>query len=277
MYASPATYGAAAPTMTSMYATPGASMYMPAGQASAYGAAYAQPAMVETMAPQAYVTQAPSYVAAPQVIAAPQVVETVVAGPQFGMPQPRSLTEGLVAPAKLEQERLAYEKALDAQLGKQSTAVLEEAKIKKQMLEQSAKTQLEQYSLQIDENLKMGCLQVDQEAQTMLIGLKEAAITQQTAREEMAAIAVADYSKKLALEQMAKKSYELQKQWFDSEAKLTAEYQKVMQAGSKAVQQVPVAAPVQYAAQSYAAPMTMAAPVQYASQAYAAPMTTYVQ
>ena len=37
-YASPATYGAA-PTMTSMYATPGASMYMPAGQASAYGQA----------------------------------------------------------------------------------------------------------------------------------------------------------------------------------------------------------------------------------------------
>jgi len=273
MYASAATYGAAAPTMTSMYATPGASMYMPAGQASAYGAAYAQPAVVETVAPQAYVTQAPSYVAAPQ------VVETVVAGPQFAMPQPRSLTEGLVAPAKLEQERLAYEKALEAQLGKQSTAVLEEASIKKKMLDQQAKFQLEQYQLQIDENLKMGCLQVDQEAQTMLIGLKEAAITQQTAREEMAAIAVADYKKKEALGEMAKKSYELQKQWFESETKLTAEYQKVMQAGAKAIQP---AAPVQYAAQSYAAPVqyasqSYAAPVQYASQAYAAPMTTIVQ
>merc|ERR1740133_314540 len=244
-------------------------MYMPAGQASAYGQAYAASAVQYASAP--VVTQAPSFVAAPQ------VVETVVAGPQFGMPQPRSLTEGLVTPAKLEQERLAYEKALEAQLGKQSTAVLEEAKIKKAMLEQSAKTQMEQFKLQIDENLAMSCMQVDQEALTMVNGLKEAAITQQTAKEEMAAIAVADYNKKLAIEQMNAKSYELQKQWFESEAKLTAEYQKVMQAGSKAVQQVPVAAPVQYAAQSYAAPMTMAAPVQYASQAYAAPMTTYVQ
>merc|ERR1712125_162118 len=109
------------------------------------------------------------------------------------------------------------------------------------------KTQLAQYQLQIEENFKMACLQVDQEAQTMINGLKEAAITQQTAREEMAAIAVADYNKKKALEEMSVKSYQLQKQWYDSEMKLTAEYQKVMKAGSKSVispgaPQVPVAA-----------------------------------
>ena len=88
--------------------------------------AYAAP-MVETIAaPAVQYTSAPVVTQAPSFVAAPQVVETVVAGPQFGMPQPRSLTEGLVTPAKLEQERLAYEKALEAQLGKQSTAVLED-------------------------------------------------------------------------------------------------------------------------------------------------------
>merc|ERR1712072_231928 len=82
---------------------------------------------------------------------------------------------------------------------------------------------------------KMQCLQVDQEAQTMLNGLQEAAIQQKTAREETAAIAVADYNKKKALEDMAAKSYQLQKTWYDNEMRLTAEYQKVMKAGSKSV------------------------------------------
>merc|ERR1711937_430668 len=134
-----------------------------------------------------------------------------------------------------EAERLGYEKALQTQLDKQSSATLEEARIKKAMLEQTAKTQLAEYQLQIEENFKMACLRVDQGAQTMLNGLKEAAIQQQTAREEIAAIAVADYNKKKALEEMSAKSYQLLKTWYDQEAKLMAEYQTVMKAGSKSV------------------------------------------
>jgi hypothetical protein len=162
------------------------------------------------------------------------------------MQQPVSLTQGLVPPATLDAERVAYEKALAAQLKKQSDAVLEEAKIKKQMMQQSAQTQLAQFQLQVEEQLKMASLQVDQEAQNMLNGLKEAAITQQTAREEQAAIQAADYVKKKALEEMGIKSYQLQKQWFEKETQLNAEYQKVMQQGSKSVvtggPQIPVAA-----------------------------------
>merc|ERR1711977_503274 len=96
-------------------------------------------------------------------------------------------------PAKLEAEKVAYEKALAAQLEKQSKAVLEEAKIKRAMLEQTAKTQLAQYQLQVDEKYKMSCLEVDRERDQVVNGLKEAAIMQQTAAEERAAIAVADY------------------------------------------------------------------------------------
>lgn len=245
----PATYStyAAAPTMTSMYATPGASMYMPGTTAATTFAPVAASTVI------AAPTATPSYVAAP-VMAAPQIlpqsmVEQTVAGfPAFAAPAPVSLTQGLVPPEKVEAERLGYEKALAAQLEKQSNATLEEAKIKKAMLEQTAKTQLAQYQLQIEENFKMACLQVDQEAQTMLNGLKEAAITQQTAREEIAAIAVADYNKKKALEEMSIKSYQLQKSWYEHEMKLTAEYQKVMKAGSKSVitpgmPQMPVATP----------------------------------
>jgi len=229
MYAAaPATY-AAAPTMTSMYATPGASMYTPA-------ATVAAPAVVETVAAAPVVmntTQAPSYVAQP-------VVETVVAapvvtGPQFSMPPPVSKTAGMTSPDKLDAERVAYEKALAAQLKKQSDAALAEASIKKQMMEQTAKKQLAEYQLQIDEQVKMACLQIDQEAQNLINGLKEAAITQQTAREEQAAIAAASYIKAKALEDFSAKSYNLQKTWFDKETQLNVEYEKVMKAGAKSV------------------------------------------
>merc|ERR1712046_152073 len=106
-----------------------------------------------------------------------------------------------------------------------------EAKIKKSMLEQTAKTQLEQDKLQVDEQFKMASLEVDRERDQVVNGLKEAAILQQTATEERAAIAIADYNKKRAMEEMASKSYQLQKQWYDGEAKLMAQYQAARQAG----------------------------------------------
>lgn len=229
-YAAPQTY-AAAPTMTSMYATPGASMYMPT-QTMAAPMAYeyaAAPTMVET------VVQTPSYVAAPvqQVIAAPVAVAAPVSA--FGVPQPMKLTTGLADPAKLESEKVAYNKALDGQLQKQSAAAMEEAKIKKAMLEQQAKTQLAQFQLQMEEQVKMSNLQIDQEAQTQINGLQEAAITQQTSLEERAAIAIADYKKKQALEVMGMKSWELQKGWFEQETKMMAQYQQVMKKGAGAV------------------------------------------
>merc|ERR1719158_936345 len=129
--------------------------------------------------------------APPMVQAAPSFVAPPVAMPQFAAQPPVSLTAGLVDPAKLDAERQAYEKALDAQLKKQSDAVAQEAEIKKQMLKQAAETQIKQMELQLDERLKMSALQVDQEAANVVTGLHEAAIQQRTAMEERVAIAQA--------------------------------------------------------------------------------------
>jgi len=233
--ATPATYSAyaAAPTMTSMYATPGASMYMPAGAATAVAGATIAAPQSYVAAPQETVTQV--LAESPTQVLAQAPAITMAQIPGFNVPAPQSLTAGLQTPGKVEAERTAYAKALQAQLDKQSAAVMEEAAIKKKMLEQQAKTQIAQAELTIDEALKLDLLRVDQEAQNMLNGLKEAAITQQTTREENCAVAIADYKKKEALDEMGKKSYALQKQWWESETKLMAEYQKVMQKGSTAV------------------------------------------
>jgi hypothetical protein len=151
------------------------------------------------------------------------------------MPPPAALTEGLPAPPRLEEEKLAYEKALAAQLDKQSKAVMEEAKIKKSMLQQACQTQIAQYTIQAEEQCKMACLTVEKEAATVINGLKEAAILQQTTLEERAAVAAAQYNKQRAMEEMNAKSYALQKQWFEGEAKLMHDYNKVMQKGMRAM------------------------------------------
>lgn len=246
---------AAQPAMTSMYATPGASMYMPAAAAmptttaipastvvpSSMAVAPAVQRMVSapvttgtqrmvsapiTTAAASYlppVAQAPSFVPAPVGMATP-------AAP-FAVPAPVSLTAGLATPSKVEAEKAAYDKALAAQLDKQVKAVEEEARLKKAMMEQAVKTQLEQYRLQVDETFKMACLQVDQEAAQVITGLREAAILQQTAMDEKAAVTVADYNKKKAIDDMTVKSYQLQKQWYDGEAQLMQQYQAARQAG----------------------------------------------
>jgi len=283
-YAVPATY-AAAPTMTSMYATPSASMYMPA-------ATMAAPTVVETfVAPQQFIQQAPSYVAAPQqvIVAAPRapsfVAAPVVEVMAFPVPVPLKLTEGLVPPDQIEKERLAYEKALAAQLKKQSDATFAEAKLKKAMMEQAKNTQLAQFQLQAEEQLKLACLQAEQEALMMVDGLKEAAITQQTIREEAAARAVADFNKKKSMEDYQAKSWKIQKDRFDQEQKMTSEYQAAMQEGQRVLGnynagQVNVNAPgrmVSYAAAPQyttlaAAPQytTVAAPQMMAPQTFIA-------
>jgi len=227
---------ATAPAMTSMYmptanmvaetvAAPG-SMYMPAATVVDTAAApiFAVPQILPQTMMQAVASPA-SYVPGP-------VAE--FASPGFAMPAPAALTAGLTEPAKLEADKLAYEKALDEQLKKQSDAILKEAKIQKQMAEQTAKMQLEQYNLQVDEQFRMQCMQIDQEAQTQCNALEEAAITQRTMKEEQSAHALADYNKKKAMEEMNAKSYEIQKQWYDREVKMMGEYNKIKQAGAGA-------------------------------------------
>merc|ERR1719420_1088654 len=141
------------------------------------------------------------------------------------------------------------------------------------MLEEQAKRDIAQYQLQQEEKLKMACMQVDKEAQFQLMGLQEAAIARKTQNEEESAIKSATYTKAKAMEEMANKAKDIRKQFNAAEAKLTAEYQAIMKAGSKAVitpsqpmvpgvtmPQYAAPAPVAYA--GYAAPTP--APVAYA-------------
>merc|ERR1711972_436305 len=105
-----------------------------------------------------------------------------------------------------------------------------------------------------EEKIKMAQIAVDKEAQRQLMGLQEAAITRKTVMEEEAALKAAGYAKAKAMEDMANKSKNVTKQFKEAEAKLAAEYQTVMRAGTRAV---PSYAPPAYAAPAYAAPQVV--------------------
>merc|ERR1712013_220137 len=114
------------------------------------------------------------------------------------------------------------------------------------------------FQLRVEEKLKIQMGNVDKEAQRQLMGLQEAAINRKTMREEEAAVKAAGFVKAKALEEQANKSKDIRKQFAAAEARLAAEYEAVMRAGSKAVitpgaPMVPQAfAPPGYAAPAYA-------------------------
>merc|ERR1712190_276139 len=132
------------------------------------------------------------------------------------------------------------------------------------MLEEEGKREVAAFQLQGEEKLKMQMMNVDKEAQRQLMGLQEAAINRKTLREEKDADKAAGFVKAKAMEEQANKAKDIRKQFAAQEAKLAAEYEAVMKAGSRAV--ITPAAPMM--------PQVMVAP-GYAAPAYAVPAPAY--
>jgi len=231
------------PTMTSMVVPgmpPGSmsSMWVPPTGMPKATSMFAAPAQVPTMtsmyqAPTS-MYRSPSYVPVPVPAAKAAAASPQAAVGSFAAAQPVALTAGMKEPASIEQDKARYHKALEAQLKKESDAAAKEGEIQKAMLEQKAMEQIALFTLQIEEQLKLQCLQVDQMTNAHAAALMEAAVTQRTLMDEKSAIATMEYQKKKAMEEMSQKSYALQKQYHEAEVKMLAELQTVRVAEAKA-------------------------------------------
>jgi len=149
--------------------------------------------------------------------------------PAFTVPAPVSLTQDVPDPAAIERQKEGYAKSLDLQLKESTEAFLAQGKLQKEMIEQSCATQLEELQLQIESQRRLSTMQIDQQVQAQVMALQEAAITQKTLLEEKAALALLDYRKRKAQEDMNVKSYQVQKEYYDAEMKLRSELAKVTQ------------------------------------------------
>lgn len=193
---------AAGPTMTSMYATP------------------------------SYMT--PSYTPAPVAAMPMQGQSVVVQAPGMAMYGQRpATTEAMKSPEALELEKGAYHKALEAQLQKETTAAEREGELQKAVIQQQAKAQIAQFTLQVEEQMRFASMQIDQQTAGKTNALMEAAVTQRTLMDERIAVATMGYTKQKAMQEFAVKNSAVQKQFFDAEKKLMAEFQKTASAGAK--------------------------------------------
>jgi len=222
---SPARYVQATPVVT---ATP--SMAPPRTNSMIATTSMLAPPVVAAAAPAGSSFVAPPMTAQPVILggmAATVVGTPSYSGPVFSLPPPVSLTQGIPDPEAIEKQKEGYSKSLDFQLKQGTEALMAQGQVQKDMIEQTCKTQMAEHQLQIESQLKLSSLQVDQHVQAQVVALQEAAITQKTLLEEKAALALLDYRKRKAAEEMSIKSYQVQKEYFDREAKLMGEYQKV--------------------------------------------------
>jgi hypothetical protein len=170
-----------------------------------------------------------------------------VAAPSAALPVPPPGVDPIAASEQ-------YAAQLDAKLQQGKDTILKEAEIKKQMLQEQAKRDLAQFQLMVDEEKTMQQLAVDKEAMTAITSLQETAITRKTIMEEESAIAIAGYGKAKAMEEMARRSYDVQKAFHEAEKKMKAEYDKVMRAGAASVMGASGFRPPPPVVPAYAAP-----------------------
>merc|ERR1719310_1405968 len=102
------------------------------------------------------------------------------------------------------------------------------------MLQQLAKTQIAQFTLQVEEQLKLQCIAIDQQTNGKTAALMEAAVQQRTMVDERSAIATMEYQKRKALEQCAQQSAAVQKKYYEEEVKMMREFQQVAEKGARA-------------------------------------------
>merc|ERR1712216_1035154 len=86
-------------------------------------------------------------------------------------------------------------------------------------------------------------LLLDQQMNSQCMMLQEAAMQQKSVLEQQAAALTLEYQQKKAEEEMLFKQFEIQKQYYDAETKLAAQFQKVTQEEVKAMGALQMAQP----------------------------------
>jgi hypothetical protein len=144
---------------------------------------------------------------------------------------PVKLTKGMPDTPAIKSREVAAGTSVDAELKSRSDAVIQEAKVKKQMLEQNVQLRLEEQRLEMEAALRVAHMNIDKEAQRQLMSLQEQTITSKAIADEKAAIAFAEQQKMKAMAEMAAKSEKIRKDFHEAEMALSARYQQMKGAG----------------------------------------------
>jgi len=134
--------------------------------------------------------------------------------------QPRRLTDGLPDPETIERQKQTYLKSLDAQLQQGMRAIVEQTKVKKEMLSQAVESQKKQYKLQIEQRLRIQEMEVDQQLNTHVMGLQQAALEEKAKLDTQASALKMEYEQRKLQEDILVKQYQLQRHQYDTQMRV---------------------------------------------------------
>lgn len=140
--------------------------------------------------------------------------------PVVSLEPPRRLTEGLPCPQSIEKQKQAYLKTLDAQLHQGTQAIVEQTRVKKEMLTQAVQSQKKQYKLQIEQRLRLQEMEVDQQLNTQVMGLQHAALEEKAKLDRQASALKMEYEQRKLQEDILAKQYQLQRHQYDMQMRV---------------------------------------------------------
>lgn len=162
---------------------------------------------------------------------APSMGQVLPPGPVMPTPSqqavafelPRRLTDGLPDPCTIERWKLAHKRSLDSQLEQGTIAVVEQTKVKKEMLTQAFESQKKQYNLQVEQRLRMQEMVCDQQLHKQVMGLKQAAFEEKSKLERQASALKMEYEHRKLQEDISVKQYQLQRHQYDVQMKVQSD------------------------------------------------------
>lgn len=138
--------------------------------------------------------------------------------PMQAMPpqEPVSLTEGMPDPASIAAQKQAYQKSINLQLQKAITEVQQQGMSKKQAIAERAAYTKTQLNLEIDQQAAAESMAADQETNTRIKGLQEAAMRQISALENQSMGLVLEYNQRKTQEDLMSSQYQLQREYYEA-------------------------------------------------------------
>jgi len=116
----------------------------------------------------------------------------------------------------IEQQKLAYSRAIDAELQKEATQVQARAQMEKEMFRRRAEQEKAQSYLTIDQYATYGNMYVDDMTLAEVAYLQEESAQHRSILEQQASGLTLQYNQRKAQEDMMMNQYQIQKRYYDN-------------------------------------------------------------
>jgi len=133
----------------------------------------------------------------------------------------------MVDPDSVEQQRQGYAKALASNLEKASQEIAKQVQGQKQELAQRAALEKANYEVMMDQFIQQQALAMDQQTNLEIMRLQQAAVADKSHLEKEAVGLKMAYEERKAEEDMMLRQFEIERQFREQTAPLTAEAEKV--------------------------------------------------